>query len=240
MRRAWDSQAENWIRWARSGVDQAFFGFNAARFLDLVPQPGRLTLDLGAGEGRVGRLLRERGHTVVEVEQSPRLAGASAELTPGAGVIGDVSQVPLRSGVADIAAAFMSFQDVDDFQSAIKEAARVLEPGGRFVMAIVHPINSAGEFVKAADGEAEVDRQFVMYPWSYYDHRHYVDDIDRDGVVMRFESEHRPIESYSHALEDAGFVIEALREVGDPDPTNKWSRMPLFLDIRARKISNSS
>jgi hypothetical protein len=50
---------------------------------------------------------------------------------------------------------------------------------------------------------------------------------------MRFESEHRPIESYTRALEQSGFAIEALREIGDPDPDDKWSRMPLFLDLRA-------
>jgi hypothetical protein len=48
---------------------------------------------------------------------------------------------------------------------------------------------------------------------------------------MRFSSEHRPIESYSRALEAGGFTIEALREVGDAD--GKWTRMPLFLDVAA-------
>ena len=57
--------------------------------------------------------------------------------------------------------------------------------------------------------------------------------MERDGLPMRFESEHRPIESYSRALEAAGFAIEAIREVGDPDPADKWSRIPLFLDLLA-------
>jgi hypothetical protein len=68
---------------------------------------------------------------------------------------------------------------------------------------------------------------------SYFVERRYADDIVRDGLPMRFESEHRPLESYARALEDAHFAIEAIREVGEPDPTSKWSRMPLFLDLRA-------
>ena len=65
----------------------------------------------------------------------------------------------------------------------------------------------------------------------------YVDDIERDGLPMRFEGEHRPFESYSRALERAGFTIEAIREVTEPDPADKWSRMPLFLDLRAVRVA---
>jgi hypothetical protein len=52
---------------------------------------------------------------------------------------------------------------------------------------------------------------------------------------MRFESRHRSVEAYSRALETAGFVIEALREIGDPNPESRWNRMPLFLHVRARR-----
>jgi hypothetical protein len=123
-------------------------------------------------------------------------------------------------------------QDVDEMPRAITEAARLLKPRGHLAMAIVHPINSAGAFVKAVENQAELDRQFRI-DGSYFADRRYGDDIERDGLRMRFESEHRSIESYARALEDAGFAIEVLREVGDPDPADKWSKIPLFLDLRA-------
>jgi ubiquinone/menaquinone biosynthesis C-methylase UbiE len=44
----------------------------------------------------------------------------------------------------------MVLHDVDDLDGAVREAARVLEPGGRLCLAIVHPMNSAGRF----EGEA--------------------------------------------------------------------------------------
>jgi hypothetical protein len=81
-------------------------------------------------------------------------------------------------------------------------------------------------------GEGEIDRPFVVRG-SYFAARRYVDDIVRDELPMRFESEHRPLETYARALEYAGFAIEAMREVGEPDPASKWSRMPLLLDLRA-------
>ncbi len=227
LRGAWDEQAPNWIAWTRNSLDDSFYRFHGERFFELLPPPGRLTLDLGAGEGRVARELRARGHTVIEIDASPRLAAASTALSGEPVVVGDVARLPVCAGVADLAVAFMSFQDVDDMPAAVAEAARVLGPGGRFLMAIVHPINSAGEF---EPGPVEMERRFVMTE-SYFTHRHYADDVERDGRTMRFSSEHRPIESYSRALEAAGFVIEALREVGDAD--GKWTRMPLFLDVAA-------
>jgi SAM-dependent methyltransferase len=144
----------------------------------------------------------------------------------------DVAHLPLRSNVADLAIAFMSMHDVDEMPEAIGEAARILQPGGHHTMALVHPINSAGQFAPAGAGEQEIDRHFRIDD-SYLAERRYADDVERDGLTMRFESEHRPLESYTRALEHAGFAIEALREVTDPDPHDKWSKLPLFLDLRA-------
>jgi SAM-dependent methyltransferase len=232
MREAWDRQAATWTMWTRTPGHDSYRQFHGARFFELVPAPGRLTVDLGSGEGRVARDLRAMGHHVVELEGSRALATASRELSPPLVVHADVARLPVADRVADIAVAFMSMQDVDEMPAANSEAARVLVPGGHLVMAIVHPINSAGRFDKAQGGEPELDGPFVVRD-SYFAERRYADDIVRDRLPMRFESEHRPLESYSRALEDAGFIIEAIREVGDPRPTDKWSKMPLFLDLRA-------
>lgn len=234
LREAWDRQGPTWTQWARTPGHDSFTQFHGERFFALLPPPGRLTVDLGAGEGRVARALRPRGYTIVEVEGSTYLSRANAEMSGGSVVNADVARLPFRDGVADLAIAFMSMQDVDEMPRAIAEAARVLEPGGHLVMAIVHPVNSAGRFEEAGPGEPERDRRFVV-EGSYIDEYNYADDIVRDGLPMRFESAHRPLESYSRALEEAGFAIEALREVCEPNPDDKWSRLPLFLDLRAQR-----
>jgi hypothetical protein len=66
--------------------------------------------------------------------------------------------------------------------------------------------------------------------------------LERDGTRLTFHSEHRPLEAYSRALEDAGMRIEAIREVGDRgnlavgDPgAQRWQRIPLSLQVRAVK-----
>ncbi len=60
------------------------------------------------------------------------------------------------------------------------------------------------------------------------------------GLSMTFQSQHRPISSYTDALEGAGFAIRALREltpddnhVGDMPKIAKRQRIPLYLHVRA-------
>ena len=113
--------------------------------------------------------------------------------------------------------------------------ARVLEPGGRLAFAIVHPLNSAGKFASKTE-----DSPFVIRG-SYLDAFRYADHVERDGLSMTFHSEHRPLEVYFHALSEAGFVVEALREPRVPDEalrnarSRRWQRVPLFLHVRARR-----
>jgi SAM-dependent methyltransferase len=228
MRRAWDELAASWIRWARAPGHDSYWRFHAAHFLELVPPPGRLTVDLGSGEGRLARDLRARGHRVLELDGSLAMVSASVALG-GQAVVADVASLPIPTGAADLAVAFMSLHDADDMPRAMAEARRVLGPGGRLVLAIVHPINSAGGF----EGDRGTGQPFVIRE-SYFASRRYTDDIERDGLRMRFSSEHRSLDAYSRALEDAGFVIEALREVTEPDPEDRWFRVPMFLDVRAR------
>jgi SAM-dependent methyltransferase len=232
LRREWDDQAENWLRWARAPGHDSYWQFHGERFLELVPEPGRLTLDIGAGEGRLSRDLRRRGHAVVAIDASHALARACATADEAiASLVADAARLPVRVEAADIAVAFMSLQDIDDLDSSVLELSRVLIPGGRLCVAVVHPINSAGRF----EGEqGDPTRPFVIRG-SYFEHSHYVDDVERDGLCMRFSSQHRPIEAFSRALEGAGFAIEAIREVTEPDPADKWHRVPLFLHLLATR-----
>jgi SAM-dependent methyltransferase len=133
--------------------------------------------------------------------------------------------------------AFMSLQDVDDLEPSVLEIVRVLKEGGRACLAIVHPINSAGKFA----GE-NADSEFII-KGSYLDEYRYSDWFERAGLEMTFYSQHRPLERYSLALEQAGIVIEAIREhrvpdhVADKPAARRWRRLPLFMHIRAFKVA---
>jgi ubiquinone/menaquinone biosynthesis C-methylase UbiE len=127
----------------------------------------------------------------------------------------------------------MSVMDMSDPSGAVREAARVLSPGGRFCVAIVHPLNSAGMFESE-----EPDSPFVIRE-SYLAPRQYQDVMERDALRMTFTSVHRPLQAYVAMLADAGFLVERLREPGVPDhailrgSARRWQRVPLFLHLRA-------
>jgi SAM-dependent methyltransferase len=231
LRDAWELHAREWISWAREPGHDSYWRFHRDAFLPLVPPPGRLTLDVGCGEGRQGRDLARRGHRIVGVDASPTLVRAAVAHADSGGptVIGDVAALPLPNGVADCAVAFMSLQDVDAMETAVAEIARVLIAGGHLVMAITHPLNTAGRFLP---GPEEASRSFVI-DGSWFERRMLADTCERGGHTMTFHSEHRPLHAYTDALADAGFLIERIREVNDSDTASKWNRLPLFLHLRA-------
>ncbi len=91
LREVWDAQAAEWGRFVRTpGHDHWYERVNLPRFLELMPPPGRATLDLGCGEGRVGPELAVRGHRVVGVDSSPRMV----ELARHEAVVADAAALP--------------------------------------------------------------------------------------------------------------------------------------------------
>lgn len=230
LRDAWGEFAGQWIRWARAPGHDSYWHYHRDHLLRLVPAPGALTIDIGCGEGRVGRDLAGRGHRVVGVDVSWAMAEAcTTHADPQPAIVGDGAELPLRSSIADLAVAFMSLQGVDDLDGVLRETARVLIPGGRLHMAIVHPLDSAGDWV-----DRDPSAAFVI-EGSYLGAHHPVDEVERDGLAMTFHLEHRPLGVYSRALADAGFVIEVIEEPTTDDEGSRWSRVPLFLHLIARR-----
>lgn len=231
LREQWEANAERWLRWARTPGHDSYDQFHGRAFLELLPPPKRLTVDLGSGEGRLGRDLVALGHNVVALDASPTLTRACRDHEVRLPVVlADAQSSPFRDGCADLVVAFMSLHDIDRFDVAIADTNRLLTPDGRLCLAIVHPINSAGSFEGPSGGEAP----FVIRG-SYFSDHAYHDEVELNGLAMTFHSQHRPLEVYSRALEEAGFLVEAIREVGVDDATNKWSRVPLFLHLRVRR-----
>jgi SAM-dependent methyltransferase len=171
------------------------------------------------------------GHHALGVELSKLLARAAVTHRDAAGdvVVGDATSLPILDHVADCVIAFMSLQDIEGFEQAVTETSRVLAPNGRFVLAITHPLNTAGVFAPAA---LDRERPFVIED-SWFERRLLVRAADRNGYAMTFEMEHRPLQAYTDALAEARFLIEEIKELGEPDDDDKWSRIPLFLHIRA-------
>ena len=204
---AWERNAAEWAALVRSGGDR-FYERNLAAFLELLPPPGRLTIDVGCGEGRITRELHARGDRVVSVDASETLV-ALARDTDSAGDyrVADAAALPFADGEADLFVSFMVLMDLEDLDGALAEAARVLEPGGFLVASLVHPLATAAE-------TPYLGEQRLEFPLG-----------DSTSTMI-----HRPLSRYVGALAQAGFVVEHLHELsGRPD-----APMPFFLHIRAR------
>jgi hypothetical protein len=59
----WDLPADQWIAWPRTPGLDSYERFHREAFLPLIPRPGRLTVDVGCGEGRVSRDLTVSFHS---------------------------------------------------------------------------------------------------------------------------------------------------------------------------------
>ena len=229
----WDAEAVRWAAWARTPGHDAYWYFREA-FFDLVPAPGRATLEVGCGEGRVSRDLATRGHRVIGIDVTRALARLAAEADGGPTYVqADGAALPFEAAAFDLVVAYNSLMDVDDMPAVVHEIGRVLAPGGRFCACITHPLADAGRFT-TRDPEAP----FVIET-SYLARRPYEGTFERDGLRITFQGWCHPLSAYSQALETGGFLVEVIRE---PEPAStaptrldRYRRIPNFLMLRALK-----
>jgi ubiquinone/menaquinone biosynthesis C-methylase UbiE len=231
----WESQAANWIEWARKPGFDAYWYYRE-RFFEILPPPGGLTLDVGCGEGRLSRDLAERGYQVTGVEPAPSLRAAAQEAHPeGTYVDGEAAKLPFPDQSVRLLVSYNSLMDTDDLGGALREFARVLEPGGRLCVTITHPVADSVGF-DSFDAEAP-----FMINGSYLRTTPFSGEVERLGLKMRFGGWHRSITTYARAIEDAGLLVEAIREPMPHDDApavnwDRWRRLPMFMQLRVLKI----
>jgi len=151
--------------------------------LDL--RPGRRVLDLPCGQGRHARVLQARGVEPVGLDLSRHLLGAARAAGVERLARGDMRRLPFRDACFDAAydvySSFGYFEEEEDDLQVLREVARVLRPGGRFLL-------------------DNIDRDALFQPGLPYPHRHWsrgeglllLDEIRFDPARSRF-SNHRLI-----------------------------------------------
>ena len=206
--------------------------------LDLVGSvAGLRILDLGCGTALFGREALEQGcQLYVGVDGSRNMVTMAEKIL--AGSPGQVIHTTLETwdyppAAFDLVVSRLVLQYVEDVAAICANVHQALGVNGRFIFSVEHPILTAwARNWETNDGQHDwvVDNYFVPGPrttrWL-------------GGEVVRY---HRTIEEYFRIVQQAGFVIESLREscprreqFTDEATFEQSKRIPLFLFLAACK-----
>jgi SAM-dependent methyltransferase len=253
----WEANAETWTRHARAGYDIYRDGLNTPAFLSTLPPVHGLSgLDIGCGEGSNTRQLAGLGARMHAVDVAPTFIrhAVDAERTEPLGIaylVADATDLPFAAASFDFATAFMSMMDMADQGRALREAVRVLRPGGFFQFSILHPCFvpphrrvlrepdgttraiEVGGYFDAIDGRIDT----FWFEQAPAEERQKTEPFR----VPRF---HRTLSGWVNLIVEAGLVVERFAEprvgveLANAEPALEDTLVaPLFLHIRALKLA---
>jgi SAM-dependent methyltransferase len=228
-RRWWDGEAAGYQRahgdflgdaefvWGPEGLREA-----DARLLGQVA--GRRVLEIGCGAAQCSRWLAEQGAQVVALDVSAAQLAESQRIDGGRGpasvplLQADASALPLADASVDLAcSAYGGVPFVADSARVMREVARVLRPGGRWVFSVTHPLRWA---LPDDPGEGG-----LVVRSSYFDRTPYV-ELDSGGQVSYVEH-HRTLGDRVREISAAGLVLVDLVEpewpAGNDQVWGGWS-----------------
>ena len=209
----WEDVSGWWQEHFTDGVDPEY----EEQILPLAVEavgPARRVLEVGTGEGQVARALSSAGAalvvgldpTVAQITEAVRRAGGPTYLRGGADAL------PFGDGAFDTVVACLVFEHIDAVDDAIAEVARVLEPGGRFVFFLNHPLLQT-------PGSGWIDDQVLDPPEQYWRIGPYlvedatVEEVEKDVFIPFI---HRPLSRYVNALAANGLVVTRMEEPAPP------------------------
>jgi SAM-dependent methyltransferase len=177
---------------------------------DLLGTGSGSCLEIGCGTGVHAERVRELGWTPVGVDISAGMLRHARGRLPFAQA--DAERLPLRDGSMTAVIAMMVHTDMPGYPAVLREASRVLRPGGVFVHVGVHPCFCGG-FADRTDPAAVVIRP--GYLDGHWTKASWTDQGLRDKVGAT----HQPLPDLLHAFLEAGLTVERFAEGGEPTPS---------------------
>jgi SAM-dependent methyltransferase len=193
-----------------------------AELARLLGDGGGLCLDLGCGTGLYFDVVRATGRSVVGLDRSADQLRIAKGRT-GTLVQADAAALPFADGVFPTAVAMWVSTDVDDIVAVLKEATRVLKPGGLLVFYGVHPCFNGPCIENRDDGARIVHPTYRAAGW------HEASPWwGPDGIRSRLGMRHVPLSDLFNAFFAAGLTISGVFEPRD-EP------VPYVLAVRAHR-----
>ncbi len=192
--------------WCPERLDEA-----DARLLGEVA--GRRVLEVGAGAAQCARWLQGQGAQVVATDLSGGMLRRAALIDadrprPAPLAQADAVTLPFADAAFDLAcSAYGAVPFVADSAALLREVARVLRPGGRWVFSVSHPLRWALPDDPGPEG--------LVVRSSYFDRTPYVEQA-QDGTAVYVEH-HRTLGDRVREITAAGLVLDDLVEPEWPD-----------------------
>ena len=208
----WEQNAQWWQDGFTDGADPEYVEQILPLTAECLAGASRV-LDIGTGEGQSARLACALGAELV-VGTDPTRAQLVVARDRGGGpayVRGVGEALPFRNASFDAAIACLVFEHIPDHVPAIAEVARILEPGGRFIFLLNHPL------LQAPNSGWIIDHILDEQYWRVGNYL--TPDVTMEelapGVLLPFV--HRPLSQYVNAMAEHGLLIERMEEPAPPE-----------------------
>lgn len=228
-RRWWDADADSYhaehggflgkadFVWCPEGLREA-----DAQLLGRTPSlANKAILEVGAGSAMCSRWLAGHGARPVAFDISMGMLRHSVAAQAETGttvplVQADAQRMPFLDGSFDLAfTAFGAVPFVADSEALMREVARVLRPGGRWIFATTHPTRWAFPDSPGPDG--------LTASMSYFDRSPYV-EFDAAGTATYVEH-HRTFGDRVREIVAAGFrLVDVIEPEWPEDLTAEWGQ----------------
>ncbi len=228
----WDAHAAWWQDEFTEGADPEYVEQILPLIASRLPAEGRV-LDVGCGEGQVTRLAVEHGLQAVgldpagaQVDEAERRRLAA--VSPGGGAAyarASLLDLPVADASVDFVVASLVFEHVADYRRGLAEVARVLAPGGRFLLLLNHPLLQTPD-------SGWIDDHVLDPPEQYWRIGPYLSEVTnveevQPGIHITFH--HRPLSGYLNSAIALGLGLDRMDEPAPPP--GFVARAPEYADV---------